>query len=298
MPPKKKEEEAKATEEDPNKVLLKLHNKHADSACFVDMADHRITAEQRLMELRLEKLDEEMVELRNKRLEYWTQPIKQMGIHTLHLPEQHKHIDILELRRVRLAENTKAARCQGAHAALHQQQVLEEEMQTLTERLNEVSVLGPMLMEFCDQHAGRIARQRVTYLRRVGALCQTSESWENVQPLLETRLKETEREYALVTEGKRFMSHTVPVAIKDEEERKKDFRMAAGDGPAKAPEQKRPGAKDSGPKPGVVLPGRTAAEASVALSAPIPKAVMQVLNYPTLGTKISNFDNLDIYFST
>ena len=46
MAPPKKDSEAKPAEEDPNKVLLKLHNKHGDSACFIDMADARITAEQ------------------------------------------------------------------------------------------------------------------------------------------------------------------------------------------------------------------------------------------------------------
>eukprot|EP00277_Geminigera_cryophila_P028422 CAMPEP_0179481098 /NCGR_PEP_ID=MMETSP0799-20121207/58909_1 /TAXON_ID=46947 /ORGANISM="Geminigera cryophila, Strain CCMP2564" /LENGTH=51 /DNA_ID=CAMNT_0021293531 /DNA_START=9 /DNA_END=161 /DNA_ORIENTATION=+ len=51
------------------------------------------------------------------------------------------------------------------------------------------------------------------------------------------------------------MTHTLPIAIKDQETREKEERMAAGDGPAKAPE-KRAGGQDSGPKPGAVLPGR------------------------------------------
>jgi len=51
MPPKKGEE--KPAEEDPNKRLMKLHSKHADSACFIDMADPRITAEQVPKELEI-----------------------------------------------------------------------------------------------------------------------------------------------------------------------------------------------------------------------------------------------------
>ena len=45
MPPKGKAEEGKA-EEDPNKVLLKLQVKNGSSACFIDMADTRVSAEQ------------------------------------------------------------------------------------------------------------------------------------------------------------------------------------------------------------------------------------------------------------
>ena len=46
MPPRGKAEEPKAAEEDPNKVLLKLQVKNGSSACFIDMADARVSAEQ------------------------------------------------------------------------------------------------------------------------------------------------------------------------------------------------------------------------------------------------------------
>ena len=282
-----------------------------------------------------------------QRLEYWTAPVKQLH-GNLHLPEQHKHVDILELRKVRLAENAAAARCLGAHPALHQQAVLAgmrarapsriacrvlvlqswmrlqspvprtlvalvaippslpclawaprcglmqqaveadahrraclcmmraDEMGTLLERVNTVGVLGPMLMDFCDKHARRVSRQRCCYLRRVANLCQSSASLEAVAPLLQARLASTDGEYALVTESKEAMSHSLPIAIKDEENREKEQRMAQGQGPAKAPETKRAGGKDAGPKPGAVLPGRTAAEANVALAAPMPRKMMKL----------------------
>ena len=149
-------------------------------------------------------------------------------------------------------------------------------MGTLLERVNSVGVLGPMLMEFCDKHARRVSRQRCCYLRRVANLCRSSASLEAVAPLLEARLASTDSEYALVTESKEAMSHSLPIAIKDEENREKEQRMAQGQGPAKAPETKRAGGKDAGPKPGAVLPGRTAAEANVALTAPMPRKMMKL----------------------
>ena len=259
-------------EEDPNKVLLKLQVKDGSRACFIDMADTRVSAEQRLMELRLEKLDEECVELRNKRLEYWTAPLKQ--IHSnLQLPEQHKHVDIVALRKERLAENARAARCDAAHAAVHQHQVLTDEMSTLMERVSTVSVLGPMLVDFCDKHADRIARRRCCYLRRVASLCKSVESLETIAPLLQQRLAETDAEFAVVTESKRTMSHTLPIAIKEEETRENLERMASGD--VKAPEGRKTGNKDAAPKAGIVLPGRTGAEAAAARQ-PIPKDMMRL----------------------
>ena len=66
------------------------------------------------------------------------------------------------------------------------------------------------------------------------------------------------------------MSHTLPIAIKDQEKRDKEEQMAQGQGAAKAPESKRGAAKDAAPKAGVVLPGRTHAEANLALAAPMP----------------------------
>jgi len=226
------------------------------------------------MELQLEKLDDECVDMRNKRLEYWTAPLNQMHSN-IHLPEQHKHVDILELRKVRLAENAQASKPAPAHAAMHQHQVLAEEMSTLLQRLSTVTVLGPMLMEFCDKHADRIARQRCAYMRRVANLCKTSEAMEGVAPLLQARLAATDNEFALITESKHKMTHTLPIAIKDQETREKEERMAAGNGPAKAPD-KRAGGQDSGPKPGAVLPGRTAGEAAEALAQPLPKMIMQL----------------------
>ena len=271
MPPKAKAEEAK-TDEDPNKVLLKLQVKDGSRACFIDMADTRVSAEQRLMELRLEKLDEECVELRNQRLEYWTAPLKK--IHSnLQLPEQHKHVDIVALRKERLAENARAARCDAAHGAVHQHQVLADEMSTLLERVSTVSVLGPMLVDFCDKHADRIARRRCCYLRRVASLCKSVESLEAIAPLLQQRLAETDAEFAVVTESKRTMAHTLPIAIKEEETRENLERMAAGD--VKAPEGRKTGNKDAAPKAGVVLPGRTGPEAAAAHQ-PIPKDMMRL----------------------
>ena len=310
---------------------------------------------QRLMELRLEKLDEECLELRTKvavrhacgpsaarvargsravcattsccavlcrarrlrsckpgecavaplrtadadtanwqRLEYWTAPLKQ--IHgNLQLPEQHKHIDIVALRKERLAENVRAARCDAAHGAVHQQQVLADEMSTLLERVSTVPTLGPMLVEFCDKHAGRIARQRCCYLRRVASLCKTVESMETVAPLLQQRLAETDAEYVLVTESKRIMANSLPIAIKEEENREKQERMAAGEGPAKAPEGRKTGNSDAAPRAGVVLPGRTAAEASAAKQ-PIPKGLMQLfLRWSTAHVRLQKRVQVCVY---
>ena len=274
MPPKKEDKGGGSAEEDPNKVLLKLHSKHGDSACFEDMADQRISAEQRLMELRLEQLDGECVELRNKRLEYWTAPAKQLSMSSVVLPEQHRHVDILELRKQRLAELAQVAKCAPAHPALHQHSALSSNMSTLLERVNTVKVLGPMLLEFCDQHADRVARQRCCYLRRVANLCKSSQALESVAPLLQARLALTEREFEVLMEGKEAMSHRLPIAIKDEETR---LSEAGEGGPAKAPETRGTKAKEAAPpKPGVVLPGRTSAEAAAALTTPMTKEVMQV----------------------
>ena len=187
-----------------------------------------------------------------QRLEYWTAPLKQ--IHSnLQLPEQHKHVDIVALRKERLAENARAARCDAAHGAVHQQQVLADEMSTLLERVSTVPTLGPMLVEFCDKHAGRIARQRCCYLRRVASLCKTVESMEAIAPLLQQRLAETDAEFALVTESKRIMAHTLPIAIKEEENREKQERMAAGEGPGKAPEGRKTGNSDAAPRSGMLV---------------------------------------------
>jgi hypothetical protein len=160
-------------------------------------------------------------------------------------------------------------------------------MGTLLERVNTVSVLGPMLMEFCDKHAGRVARERWACLRRVANLCQSTEALEAVEPLLQARLASTDREFTLVMESKESMSHTLPIAIKDEEKREKEEQAAQGQAPAKAPESKRGASKDAAPKPGVVLPGRTQAEANVALTRPMPRAMVQVfLRWSTFHVRL------------
>ena len=55
--PRKNEE---GQDDDPSRLLLKLHVKHPNSDVFADMADSRITAEQRIMELQLEQVGDQV----------------------------------------------------------------------------------------------------------------------------------------------------------------------------------------------------------------------------------------------
>jgi len=189
-----------------------MHVKNPNSDVFVDMADARITAEQRLMELQLEQMDKELKELRQKRIEYWSAPNQLSS--RFHLPEHQQTVDILDLRKKRLQWTQTRSSLLKPHQCHHAQQLLEEDLRRLKDRMNTVECMGPLLLKFCSDHSERIARQKYAYLRRVSNHCRGSEALDKVSGLLRKRLDALDDEYAILKEDMLKMNQKLPVALK------------------------------------------------------------------------------------
>ena len=95
-------------DEDHFKALMKLSTKCPNSVAFIDLADARVSPEQRLLEMKLETMIEQCNDLQKRRIAYWSTP---EGPSPLML-ERFDPPNLLELRKQRLAEIGAAAKAQ------------------------------------------------------------------------------------------------------------------------------------------------------------------------------------------
>lgn len=93
-------------EEDHFRALMKLSPKFPNSVAFADFADARVSAEQRLLEMKLETLINQFYELQKQRIDFWSTPNGPSPF----LLEKFDPPNLLELRRQRLAEITTAGK--------------------------------------------------------------------------------------------------------------------------------------------------------------------------------------------
>lgn len=225
MPPKGKDDEKK--DEGPFKTLIRKQTKYPHSMAFVDIADTRITPEQRLLELKIEKLDEQCREIRQRRIQFWATPFTAPDIA---LPEQHLYLDLLDLRKQRLSANAEAGAPQKPYDVTHPGQLLTEELKVVGQRKNCIETVGPMLIEFCDKHAHRMVMRRYAFLRRVAVHCKGTEELEIIDPLLRTHLGATDREHAMSVDFAEKIRRDLPVALKASEQRENESKAESAGG--------------------------------------------------------------------
>jgi hypothetical protein len=113
-------------DEDHFKALMKFSSKCPNSVAFVDLADTRVSPEQRLLEMKLETLIEQCNDLQKRRVEYWSTPTGPSPM----MLERFDPPNLLELRKQRVAEVSAAAKAHRPYEAssisnaLHEVQAL------------------------------------------------------------------------------------------------------------------------------------------------------------------------------
>mmetsp|Transcript_77176 Transcript_77176/g.208369 ORF Transcript_77176/g.208369 Transcript_77176/m.208369 type:complete len:125 (-) Transcript_77176:109-483(-) len=100
----KPKEETK--EEDPFKTLMRLSSKNPNSVAFMDFTESKISAEQRLLEMKFETAIEQFNELQRKRIAFWSTPTGPTPL----LLDNLDPPNLLELRKQRLSELTSVSK--------------------------------------------------------------------------------------------------------------------------------------------------------------------------------------------
>jgi hypothetical protein len=83
-----------------------------------------------------------------------------MPTSNIQLPEHYTATDILQLRNRRLEEITKHAQSVRPYDVVHTSQMLQDDITTCFVRKNCVEYMGPVIIEFLEQHKDRMARKR------------------------------------------------------------------------------------------------------------------------------------------
>ena len=109
-------------DEDHFKALMKFSAKCPNSVAFVDLADTKVSPEQRLLEMKLETLIEQCSELQRRRIEYWSTPTGPTPL----MLERFDPPNLLELRKQRLAEVSSAAKAYRPYEASIVSNALQE----------------------------------------------------------------------------------------------------------------------------------------------------------------------------
>jgi len=226
------------------KALLKLSVKYSNSAAFTDMSEARITAEQRLLEIKLEELQKQCLELQNKRIGFWANPTTE-----IQLPEAFNPASVLELRKQRLAMNDKIAQTVVPHDIVSHTELLLDELTAVSARKNCEEVVGPMMIDFMDQHAERMARKRCALLRRFATHCKDSRQQHKMQALLTARLESTTVEHTIAVNSARKLRKQLPAALAFSAERaaREAAEAAGGDAPPPKPPPKEGEEEHIGP---------------------------------------------------
>ena len=117
-------------DEDHFKAVMKFSAKCPNSVAFVDLADTRVSPEQRLLEMKLETLIEQCNDLQKRRIAYWSSPSGPTPL----LLERFDPPNLLEMRKQRIADVSAAAKAQRPYEASAVANALQE---VLTRYANE-----------------------------------------------------------------------------------------------------------------------------------------------------------------
>ncbi len=109
-------------DEDHFKALMKFSAKCPNSVAFADLADTRVSAEQRLLEMKMETLIEQCSDLQKRRIAHWSTPAGPTPL----LLERFDPPNLLELRKQRITKVSAAAKAHRPYEASHAANALQE----------------------------------------------------------------------------------------------------------------------------------------------------------------------------
>jgi len=198
-----------------HQTLMRLHERYPESLAFKAITDTRISAEQRLLELKLERLGQQCRELLDMRLQYYSAPGKKLV-----LPKPMQVPEILRLREERFDMIAQASEHKMPAPVIPRMNLVQEELLAAGDKMADYASTSEMLLEFFEQRIKWVQQKRFMALSRWAKCGTKGNSLERMSPelikILDTCVAEFEILHKAVDEIRAYRHQHIPRVLPED----------------------------------------------------------------------------------